>query len=46
MRLTLHADYSLRVLMHAGLKGDTLSTIAEISDRFDISKSHLMKVVH
>ena len=46
MRLTLHADYSLRVLMYAGLKVDELSTIAEISERFDISKSHLMKVVH
>lgn len=46
MRLTLHADYSLRVLMYAGLKGDDLSTIAEISERFDISRSHVMKVVH
>jgi Rrf2 family nitric oxide-sensitive transcriptional repressor len=46
MRLTLHADYSLRVLMYAGLKGDELSTIAEVSERFDISKSHVMKVVH
>jgi Rrf2 family nitric oxide-sensitive transcriptional repressor len=46
MRLTLHADYSLRVLMYAGLKGVELSTISEISERFDISKSHLMKVVH
>ncbi|MBA2125450.1 Rrf2 family transcriptional regulator [Hyphomicrobium methylovorum] len=46
MRLTLHADYSLRVLMHAGLKGAELSTISEIAERFDISRSHLMKVVH
>lgn len=46
MRLTLHADYSLRVLMYAALKDDDLSTISEISERFDISKSHLMKVVH
>jgi len=46
MRLTLHADYSLRVLMYAGLKGDELSTILELSDRFEISKSHVMKVVH
>lgn|SRR6185437_7730901 len=46
MRLTLHADYSLRVLMYAGLKKNELATIAEISERFDISKSHVMKVVH
>ncbi|AGK57258.1 hypothetical protein HYPDE_27893 [Hyphomicrobium denitrificans 1NES1] len=32
--------------MYAGLKGDELSTIAEISECFDISKSHVMKVVH
>lgn len=46
MRLTLHTDYSLRVLMYAELKGSELSTVSEISERFDISKSHLMKVVH
>lgn len=46
MQLTLHADYSLRVLMYAGLKGNELATISEISERFDISKSHIMKVVH
>jgi Rrf2 family nitric oxide-sensitive transcriptional repressor len=46
MRLTLHADYALRVLMYAALKGDELSTIGEFSGRFDISRSHVMKVVH
>lgn len=46
MRLTLHADYALRVLMYAGVKGETLSTIPEIVDRFEISRGHVMKVVH
>jgi Rrf2 family nitric oxide-sensitive transcriptional repressor len=46
MRLTLHTDYSLRVLMFAALKGETLSTIAEIAEHFDISRTHLMKVVN
>lgn len=46
MRVTLHTDYSLRVLMYAALKKSELSTVSEISERFDISKSHLMKVVH
>jgi Rrf2 family transcriptional regulator, nitric oxide-sensitive transcriptional repressor len=46
MRLTLHTDYALRVLMYVGVKGDALSTIGEIVDRFDISKGHVMKVVH
>jgi Rrf2 family nitric oxide-sensitive transcriptional repressor len=46
MRLTLYTDYSLRVLMFAGVKGAKLSTIGEIAEHFDVSKSHLMKVVH
>jgi Rrf2 family nitric oxide-sensitive transcriptional repressor len=46
MRLTLHADYALRVLMYAGLKGQELVTISEVSERFDISRNHMMKVVY
>jgi Rrf2 family nitric oxide-sensitive transcriptional repressor len=46
MRLTLCTDYALRVLMYVGVKGDVLSTIPEIIKHFDISKGHIMKVVH
>lgn len=46
MRLTLHTDYALRVLMYAGIKGNALSTIPEIVEHFDISRGHVMKVVH
>ncbi|PCI62706.1 MAG: Rrf2 family transcriptional regulator [Kordiimonadales bacterium] len=46
MRLTLQTDYSLRVLMLLGVTGDRLVTIKEISETYDISKNHLMKVVH
>lgn len=46
MRITRYTDYSLRVLIYLGLKGETLSTIQEIADSYDISKNHLMKVVH
>jgi Rrf2 family transcriptional regulator, nitric oxide-sensitive transcriptional repressor len=46
MRLTLHTDYALRVLMFAAAKGDGLSTISEIVKRFDISRGHVMKVVN
>jgi Rrf2 family nitric oxide-sensitive transcriptional repressor len=45
MRLTLHADYSLRVLMYVGMKGGALSTIDEIGRHFDIPRNHLTKVV-
>jgi len=46
VRLTLHTDYALRVLMYAAVKGDGLSTIPEIVERFEISRGHVMKVVH
>jgi Rrf2 family nitric oxide-sensitive transcriptional repressor len=45
MRLTLHTDYALRVLLYVGLKREALSTIPEIVRHFDISKGHVMKVV-
>jgi Rrf2 family transcriptional regulator, nitric oxide-sensitive transcriptional repressor len=45
MRLTLHADYAMRVLMFAASKGEALATISEIVARFDISSGHVMKVV-
>lgn len=46
MRLTLHTDYALRVLIQVGLNGGKLTTINDIATSFDISKQHLMKVVN
>ncbi len=43
MRLTLWTDYALRTLIFVGAKRGSLATIAE---SFDISKTHLMKVVN
>jgi Rrf2 family nitric oxide-sensitive transcriptional repressor len=45
MRLTQYAGYGLRALMYVGLKGEELSTIAEIAEAHGISRNHLMKVV-
>jgi len=44
MRLTLHTDYALRVLMVLAATGER-ATIGAIADRYGISRNHLMKVV-
>jgi Rrf2 family nitric oxide-sensitive transcriptional repressor len=45
MRLTVHTDYALRVLIFAAVEPAALCTIERISVAFGISKNHLMKVV-
>jgi Rrf2 family transcriptional regulator, nitric oxide-sensitive transcriptional repressor len=47
MRLTNYSDYSLRVLIFLALKKEgELSTIKEIAETYQISKNHLMKIIH
>jgi Rrf2 family nitric oxide-sensitive transcriptional repressor len=46
MRLTSYTDYALRVLMFLALEKDRLVTIREIAESYNISKSHLMKIVN
>jgi Rrf2 family transcriptional regulator, nitric oxide-sensitive transcriptional repressor len=46
MRLTLHTDYALRVLIHVAIADGKRITINDIAKTFAISKQHLMKVVH
>ena len=45
MRLTRFTDYSLRVLIYLGQNNQSRVTINQISEAYDISKNHLMKVV-
>ena len=45
MYLTQHTDYALRVLIYAATNDDGLVNIGTIAETYDISKSHLMKVV-
>ena len=48
MKLTVYTDYTLRVLMYLSLRHESgaLTTIDEIAAAYDISRSHLMKIVH
>lgn len=46
MRLTVYTDYSLRMLMYLAIKGNALSTIAEVASAYSVSKAHLGKVAH
>jgi Rrf2 family nitric oxide-sensitive transcriptional repressor len=46
MRLTLWTDYALRTLIFVGATDGRLATIAQIAESFEISKTHLMKVVN
>jgi Rrf2 family nitric oxide-sensitive transcriptional repressor len=45
MRLTSFTDYSIRVLIYLAVSGDEQATIREISQRYNLSRNHLMKVV-
>lgn len=46
MQLTLHTDYALRVLIYLTQSRDDLATISEIADFYQISRNHLVKIVH
>ncbi len=46
MRLTKHTDYAFRVLIYlASLPEERLATVQEVAERFDVSRSHVMKIV-
>jgi Rrf2 family nitric oxide-sensitive transcriptional repressor len=45
MRLTLHTDYAMRVLLHLACEPESQSSIGEIATLYGISRNHLMKVV-
>ena len=44
MRLTLHTDYALRLLMLLAVEPDAVHTIASVARRYGVSRNHLMKV--
>jgi Rrf2 family nitric oxide-sensitive transcriptional repressor len=47
MQLTKYTDYAFRTLIFLGLqKPAELVTITNVSEHFDISRNHLVKIVH
>ena len=46
MRLTTYTDYTMRVLIYMGLNPGEWTTVAELAERYDISRNHLTKVIH
>lgn len=46
MKLTKHTDYALRILMYAALQPEgRLLSIQEVTDTYDLSRNHVMKIV-
>lgn len=46
MQLTKHTDLAVRVLMYLAITDEELATIKDISERYHVSRNHMMKVVH
>lgn len=46
MQLTLHTDYSFRVLIYLCVNRPRPATVGEISDYYGVSRNHLLKVVN
>jgi len=46
MQLTRYTDYALRVLLYLAMSPNRQANITEIADFFNVSRNHLVKVVH
>ena len=44
MRLTLHTDYGIRLLIYLDMHRDRLVTTSEVADAYGISRNHLVKI--
>ena len=46
MQITSYTDYALRALIYLAMSKNRQATITEIADFYNISRNHLVKVVH
>ena len=44
MRMTLHTDYALRVLIYLAGRPGLICTVSEVADAYRLSRNHLLKV--
>ncbi len=46
MQITSYTDYALRVLLYLAMSPNKQANITEIADFYNISRNHLVKIVH
>lgn len=44
MRLTLHTDYALRMLIYMAVRPDRPCTVNDVAEAYGVSRNHLVKV--
>jgi len=44
MRMTLHSDYALRMLMMLGIRDGDPVTVQQVAESYGLSRNHLLKV--
>lgn len=44
MRMTLHTDYALRMLIYLTARPDGICTVSDVAEAYGLSRNHLLKV--
>lgn len=44
MRMTLHTDYALRMLIYVATRRDRVCTVNDVAEAYGLSRNHLLKV--
>lgn len=44
MRMTLHTDYALRMLIYLAARPGRICTVSDVADAYRLSRNHLLKV--
>lgn len=44
MRMTLHTDYALRMLIYIATRPDRTCTVMDVAEAYELSRNHLIKV--